>query len=77
MLPCLSDGRVGTTIRSEAVAARMKGRLKDPLQNLEESLLHDSIDHVGHGRIELHLDPANFWGRLRLPTPFISSVGRS
>lgn len=46
MLLCLGDGRHRTAPRPEAVTARMKGRLEHRLQDLEQCLLHDPVDHI-------------------------------
>src|SRR5262245_25523514 len=62
---------------SVAVGVGMKHRLQEWLQVTTGDFLGDSVGHCWHGHIELHLVPANFWGRLRLLTPFIPSVVRS
>jgi len=61
----------------EAVGARKKVLLIDGLQHHDDRPLRHLILEGWHGHIELHLVPANFWGRLRLLTPFIPSVVRS
>ena len=40
------DRRVCPTLRPESVAARMKGRFEDRLQNLEHGLLNPPVNHV-------------------------------
>src|ERR1700682_4186332 len=42
----LVDGGLRTSARTEAVTARMKRRLEDGLQHLENRLLHPAIDDV-------------------------------
>ena len=56
------DGRRRTALRPEPVTAGMEGRLEDRIQNLEQSLLRDTIHDVGNAKTPL---PAS---RLRMKT---------
>src|SRR5262249_46983996 len=57
--------------------SRLEVSLKDRLQDELKRTLHHPVTDRRHGRIELHLVPANFWGRSRSLPPFIPSAVRS
>src|SRR5262245_21486594 len=68
------QGLMSRATRPEAVRARKKVLLVDSLQHHDDRPLCHLVFEGWHSHIELHLVPANFWGRSRLLTPFIPSV---